>query len=398
MNGQSARPEPTPTTAKRSSTSEAPLAKPPKRLRIDEDDIQDIVSVDGSANLDETPRSASTFTQRKADHQGSQSLRSSGDTQSQGLEIGEYRKTSSFTASRSGNKRSRHKKTYGDLTNGHTDHDGGTTNSQQTPSGSPFVKTRPLLSQRRVHDEDILDDDDLERVATKSQQPKTNGRGKSHYTDAAFRALSSDDELSKPSPKIKLRDAMVPAGTARRGDQAANGIKRSAGSSDELQISPKAKRRPEFSQRADIPRTKFTSATTTSTPPGVRLRVESAVCEPGFIYPANEGMHEDAQGATNELCYLIPADDDPRSFKPTDNHGKVLGELEWLIPKLLKVTKIVRNDNSPIVGLWRRNDLSANFATGKILLVKFGSREEAKRYVERCLRANPGIRLGNKYE
>lgn len=398
LNGQSARPGPPPTTAKRSSASEAPLAKPSKRPRTDEDEIQEVVSVDGSSDLHETPQSGSSVTQRKTNHQGSQSLRSSGDTQSRGLEIDEYRKVSKFTAYRSSNKRSKHKKTYGDLQNGHTDQDEGATNSQQTLPGHHFLKKRPLLSQRKLHDEDILDDKDVEYVPTEPRQPRANGRGNLRYTNTTFMAPSSDDELSKPQPRIKLRDAMVPAGTIRQGNPAANGIKRSAKSSDGLQTSHQVKRRARPSHRADIPSTRSTSTTMTNTPHGVGLRVDRAVCEPDFIYPAERGMREDAQGATNELCYLIPADDDPRIFNPADSCGKLLNEMEWVIPNFSKVIKIARNDNSPIVGLWRRNDLVSDFLTGTVLFIEFGSRGEAKDYVETCQRANPGINFVSMYE
>lgn len=375
-----------PSTAKR--TSDPPSSTPNKRLRTNSDAPQNIVASDGLAEQHDTPGSANGAAQRRKDKRDSQSQRSSGDRQ--GSEVNEFRMASKHTGIGRGRDRNRHKKESGHTMSGRTGGD-------QKPV---FLKSRALLSrQPEVFNDQISDndDEDADSVTPPQQrrQVRMNGRGTNPYTQTTFKVpdVSSDDELSQPQPRTKLRDAMVAGGTTRRVDQAFSGTKRSAGSPDELQILQASKRRADSSNRGDTSRTKFEPGL----PSGSivdSFSVKRAACDRSFIYPAADGMHDTAKGATNKPCSLVMSTKgDPKHFQTIDSQqAEELHELEWITPNLSRVNRINWNVNCSIVRLFKSTDSGPEYATGANLFIEFGSSDEANTYTRLCQRANRDIK------
>lgn len=411
LNGPPTQPKPQATTAKRGS--EPVFSKPAKRSRVNPDEIHDHVSVDSSSEQHDTPRSANGTVQRKNDKRDSRSQRSSGDRK--GCEVDEFRATARLSGASAPNSRRRHKKQDSKLlVNGQTGRGRGAATSQQAARGHPRFKPKALVFQNRPATGDPVSDDGGDDVDEHddnaetldgifdSRQPRhavVNGRVPATYTNVGFAYGSagddSDDELSRPQSDTRL----TTTGEAFRArDQAAGGRKRSASSPDTLQV-PTSKRRPGSVNRVDVSATNLEPAAIPVQTSGTvdSFSVKQAVCEPRFIYPAAGAMSKYAKGATDEPCSLIMSTKgDPRCFKAIGTHGtEDLSELIWITPNLSKVKTIQYSPESPIIW-FRMSNENKPFITGSTLFIEFGSCDEAKGYVDLCMRANGRISFGNK--
>ncbi|ROV91471.1 hypothetical protein VSDG_07158 [Cytospora chrysosperma] len=390
-NGQSSAPEPQPTIAKR--PSDAHPTNPPKRQRCEADASHDVHSVPSSSDMADQPHLAG----RKGP-QDSQSVRSSGNRRSSGVEELRSLDRSIGLGTK---KRSRHKPSrpmFVPIDDGKGDPRNTATSS------SAYNSKRSLRHLRKEPYSDPVQDDEDATLLKGAPSSGANGAssrvsGKPSYTTARFGHavpdMSSEDELSVPRPTVSQpRPAKQSQNISE--EQAKSGRKRAAGSdcdSDERKRSHVAKRRPEISSRADMQRTQFSSKTTARTQSGPEaLRISKAVCEPTYVYPAEGTMHETMPGASNKPCCLVPVTTGGKmQFEAVDETGEVIPELEWITPSIHTFKKITSNPNSPIVRIMKSLDYTRSLSTGTILFVQFENSQDAKDYVRYCRKANDEI-------
>ncbi|KAJ4389091.1 hypothetical protein N0V93_006553 [Gnomoniopsis smithogilvyi] len=338
-------------------------------------------------------QSADSASKRNTNHQGSQSLRSTENRHSISA-IDEYRSTSTHSGLHASRKRSRHMKKGQVTAIGSPEQEPDKPTSHELAT-QPRFKTpgRPLISQSEQSN-DRIEDDGLEVLHGESRSGTANAHGEAQYKKSVFALIpdaSSDDELNEVAPppsKTKMRDRMNQATrpNERRGNQANNGLKRSAGSPDVLHGEHPTKRRHEPSSEANIPRTKFSAPTMGNSRgrPGA-FRVIQAVCEPSFIYcPAD-----------NVPCFLLTNDKDRQHFIVADNKGAELESLGWITPNLERVQVIYHHSESSILKITSATGIDRNsrFSKGAATLVEFESVREANNWVKLCHRANISIRL-----
>lgn len=413
-----------PAVTKRPSTSDATLSKPPKRPRID-NDAHEVYSIASSSDLREEPRSASSPVSGRDTHgvpnlrsfspgarkeaHDTQSLPSSGDKQTKGVEINEYRSTSKYVKV---GKRARHRKKPGQQSNGQTEQEReNTPHSRKAAPRPAFKPHRPLISQTREVPGDHIEDDEVE-IFKATPRPRTHGMvtsktyGTDTFTKMRFEAPDDSNESDGIESGAKDHDEIaellasnkhksgVQESKAHREYRATKGTKRSAVSSDELQILHNPKRRLFPSHRGNIPKTNFVPEAMSGRQNGNHVfHVKRAVCEPCFIYPAQLGMYEGTAGASNTPCFLLPKNDDARAFRVIAAHDMELDQLEWITPNLSKVTKLTSNGKLPIVQLRKKPDVTTKLSTGASLLIEFETVQEAKRYVDLCKKANEELNL-----
>lgn len=336
---------------------------------------------------------------KKGSHD-SQSLVSSGDRQSKGLEVNEYRTATRFASSKAGGKRrARHSKRGSQPGNGHLQQ------AQETPHGETASQGRPNRHNRRLiqHKEipgDPIQDDDIEIIA-ETRASKQKRPNPSHFTASRFRApgdtTSSEeeerfgpeqDEITEVSPP-KLHD---PAAQRPERYQVLGKTKRPAASPDEQQSQRAPKRRVD---RADVrqmnPLSDRASDRRSRKSDDRVLKIDSAVCEPRFVFPVRDDMHKDDDEAYDAQCALSPTVSNSRVFRPVNNALVELQELAWMTPDLSKVTRIDHNVDSPIVRLKKMTDSRSEYSGGPTLVIKFVGKEDAERYVQRCRDANGDI-------
>ncbi|KUI63947.1 Ubiquitin-like-specific protease 2 [Cytospora mali] len=399
LSGGSAPTEPKPTTSKRAS--DAPPTKPPKRQRIEEDDVShDVCSVPSSSEVVDQPRS--TDSSHRKGPQDSHSLRSTGDRRSSGVGVGELR--SIDKKSGLGTKRSRHKNSAGRPSFGSVDE-----------SLEHLLKTTPpnaynskrLLHQLREPSSDPVQDDDDVTLLKKAPSSGLNGRagsrvsGKPSYTASTFTLAdeSSDDELSAPKPQSRPRPSAsrhqpVKQNQALLEEPVKSGRKRAAElDGDEEERLHLAKRRPEISSRADMHKTQPRSRDLHARGGQHVLHVTRAVCEPTYVYPAEGSMHENMPGASNRrTCLLVPVTNGPLRFEAVDEEtGKVIPELKWMTSNIAKFKKITSNQNSTIVQIIKLKDFTPPFSTGQSLYLEFEKSQQAKDYIRLCCNAHDTI-------
>lgn len=320
-------------------------------------------------------RSTSPVTKKKA--RDSQSLRSSGDRHFKGGEIDELR----ATAQRAGVKltRPRHKK------KGQPQRAQEPTRGQKTSQGPRFVH-KPKLMQCRENTEDPIDDD-LE-INEDPPAPKSKSSATA-FTSAQFQRPVDTSNSEDEEPGDDEQDEIGTLPAAKHSESAAarpeqhpvlGSKKRPPASPDEVQSSRDPKRRSRTSDQADLPRTncveKHIPGRRDQKPQHRVLPIKSAVCEPCYIYPARDGMHEKATGATNEECTLLRWNFD-EAFIPLGSGGD-LKALAWITPNISRVNRMEYNEKSPIVLV----------RAPQILLIKFEDNEDASSYVELCKAAS----------
>ncbi|ROW08825.1 hypothetical protein VMCG_02744 [Cytospora schulzeri] len=395
LQGPSTPPVPQSTIAKR--TSDAPPTKPPKRQRVEGDANHEVHSVVSSSDAVDQPHlSGSSYRKGPKD---SQSLRSSGNRRSSGVEVEELRNIDHRIGL--GTKRSRHKPGRQLLDSV----DGGPGHSRMTTPSSAYNSKRSLHHIRNELRSDPVQDDEDVTLLKGAPSSGTNGRassrvsGKPGYTTSTFivpdASTSSDDELSAPQPAISQPQAAKQNQSVKTGP-AKTGRKRSAeGDEDERKRNHAAKRRPIMSSRADMQRTKFSSENAHTQGGHETLSITKAVCGPTYVYPAEENMHGDLPGASNKPCKLVPVITDGNlHFEAVDKVGKAIPELEWLKPKVKSLSRIMSNPNTGVVQITKPLDLTSNLSTGRLLYVDFGISGKAKHFIRLCCEANKTITTG----
>lgn len=390
--------------AKRPSDSSSTQTS--KRPRNDNaPETAEVISVDGTSDTVEMDRAAESAGKRKMNHQSSQSLRSSENRHSSSGAIDEFRSASSHAGLSVSRKRSRHQKKRQVPANEVREQGLDRPSSQEIATQPYFKKPgRPLISQSE-QTTDRIEDDGLELISGGARSGTATGHGNMPYKRSVFALIpteaSSDDELNQVAPpplKQKLRDGMYQTTrpNERRGNQANNGLKRTAGSPDVLQGEHPTKRRSGPSSEADIPRTKFSAPTMGNTRgrPGA-FHVRRAVCEPRFIYPAVDNMPEGVGGASNAPCFLLPNDRAPLQFMVIDNKGAELEALGWITPNLAMVRRIDYHKGSPILGFKSStgSDPNTGLSKGPATLIEFDSSQEADNCVKMCYDANSSIKF-----
>lgn len=328
--------------------------------------------------------------------QDSQSVRSSGNRRSSGVE--ELRSLDRSVGLGT-KKRSRHKPgrtTFGSVDDGRGDL------RKTTTSSSAYNSKRSLRHLRQEPWSDPVQDDEDVTLLKEAPSSGINGAssrvsGKTSYTSSAFEVevsdASSEDELSAPQPTVSQPQSAKQNQNIPK-EQAKSGRKRAADSDgDERKRIHLAKRRPEISSRADMQRTQFSSKTTTRTHDGRKtLRISKAVCEPTYVYPADETMHENMPGASNKPCRLVPVTTGGKlCFEAVDEMDKVIPELEWITPSVPTIKRITSNPNTTIVRITKSLDYTRLLKTGTVLFVRFETSQDAKEYIRYCCEANDGI-------
>ncbi|ROW15454.1 hypothetical protein VPNG_02366 [Cytospora leucostoma] len=226
---------------------------------------------------------------------------------------------------------------------------------------------------------------------TNSRVPGNYSHTTSHF---AVPDASSEDELNAPRPTAPQQKAEEQKQRTTEG-QAKSGKKRAA-EHDGIGQQPMhlAKRRSDNTSKADLHRTIFTSAVTHTNSGHDGFRIDKAVCGPTYVYPAEGAMQKTMPGASNKPCRLVPVENRQSCFEVVDEAGKVIPELEWITPNMVKVNKIISYPNSGTVQLTKSQDFNAEFATGPVLYLDFGLSHVAEDYVKQCSMANPSIVIG----
>lgn len=403
-------------TAKRSATSDPNSSNPPKRRRTDED-VHETHPTGSSPELREPRRPASSPVNRKYSRDStsirsispltrkgardSQSLISSGDRQSRGAEVSEFRAAARHADAKGRGRRSRHVKRGQQLSDGHIQPAQETPHGQKTTQGPPIRHNRRLVQNREVPG-DQIEDDDLEILddPLAPKQKRLNGsrvpapryqllRNSSSSEDEKYRNAEQDEIAKLPTPEPRK-----PAAQRPEEYPLLVRTKRPAASPDELELPHTSKRRVD---RADSVRadsvSKRISDSRSSTPACRVLKVDSAVCEPRFVYPAGDDTYENDRGANNRGCALSKTGVENRMFRTVDNYLIDLPELAWMTPDLSKVTEIKFNEESPVVLLRTMRDSKSELSCGSLLLIKFKNKEDANLYSWLCGDKNRGVRL-----
>ncbi|KAK2602596.1 hypothetical protein N8I77_009114 [Diaporthe amygdali] len=388
LQGRASQAELPATTPKR--VQESSVEHPAKRRRTEDDAGHDIHSTPSNSGLPERSVAASSG-QRKGGHDAPDalSLRSSADQSANGKMVEEYR--SAQQRGGSGHApRSRRRKQGRRHSDGPVDDESGFRAQKMTSSGS-FKPKNNLLHLQKPSDDPIQDDEDLEvtsgpvgRASVVNGRPNAKtAAGKVSYTTSRFFAgdSGSEDELSA-NPPTDGKDAAdrksAPVSQARAGR------KRQIDTQidEEPQITSLAKRRAQAPDRADMHRTTFGPQF------GVNhglLRVSKAVCEPSYVYPANECMHGDTRGASDKPCILVATTDGDRHFEALDaDTREPVPDLVWLTPKLSKISKIFHARHSMIVKISKSSNGTPPLETGAVLFLQFGNAHEAEAFVTRC--------------
>lgn len=387
LRGQPPPPAPQLALAKRTSDV-ALLTKPPKRQRTEDDANHDAYSVPSSSEVADQPHLAGS-TYRKGP-QDSQSVRSSGNRRSSGVEVGELRSVEQTTRVRN-KTRARHKP-GNHLSNGSLD--GLLGHPRKTTPSSAYNSKRSLQQLRDMDRSDPIQDD--EDVTILKELSGTNGRTGSVYTASTFAVPdpSSDDDPIALLPSVSQPQ---PAKQNQRPpeEQANTGRKRAAEvDEDEWKRNHVPKRRPEVSSRADMQRTQFSSKTTHTQGGREALCITKAVCGPTYIYPAEDGtMQENMAGASTRPCRLVgPLTTDKKwHFEAVDDTGKVIPELEWITPNIATIQKITSNPNSAIVKISKSKDHAATLRAGPVLYVMFKTSQDVQEFIRLCCEANGQI-------
>lgn len=331
----------------------------------------------------------------------SQSLRSSGDRPSNGVGSSEYRTTGKHATSKAGVKRSRHAKRRLDLENGHSQDAQESGHVQKPLQGPPIRTNRPLMQNREVRG-DPIENDDTE-IVEEHRAPKQRLNA-SRYAGARFgpplETTFSEDELSTDSEQDSNAQAPVPekcepTAPQEEAHRILDRKKRRAPSPDELQSPRDAKRVSRPAGQADILENRAVmnraSGPRRIKPNDRLLKIKGAVCEPRYIYPAQDGMYENELGASNVPCVLSPTGPSDRLFRPVNDSIEDLESLLWMTPYMSYVTRIEHNSKSPIVHIKSMQDNRPGSLGGRSLLLKFEDNEDAGRYVELWQKANRNI-------
>lgn len=386
LNGRISQPEAPAKSQKRAN--DLAHENTPKRPRIEDDTGHDIRSTPSSSGLPERSVAAGSA-QRKGAHDAL-SLRSSADRSANGKGLEEYRSTEhrgGLGKSTRPRRRDKSRRSSDGLA------DGGSEACLQKTSLSTRYKSRNLLSLRKPSDDPIQDDEELEVTnGPAARASMINGRpnakkatGNAVYTASKFTSVDeSDDELSADQPAHANPRSQKQTGSV---SQATNGRKRPTEIviDEESQILPAAKRRTQSSNRADMHRTTFGSGVTRVGDDRGGLQVTKAVCEPTYVYPANGSMHGDLKGASNKSCLLVPRTNGDSPFEAVDAVSREpIPDLEWLTPKISKVTQISCARNSMVVKIAKSLDTTAQFKTGAVMFLQFRNAHEADQFVKRC--------------
>lgn len=375
------QPEAPVTTPKR--LNESALENPPKRPRTEDDAGHEILSTPSSSGLPEKSVAASSA-QRKGAHEVL-SLRSSADRSANGKGLEEYRNTE-HRGGIGKNTRQRRRDKPRRSSDGPAE-DGSEACLQKMNSSARY-NSRHLLSLRKPSDDPIQDDEEEELDVTTGPAARAsmvNGRpntkktiGNTVYTTSRFVGVNeSDDELGVEQPAQANSRSQKQTGSSGK---FTNGIKRPATIEidEESQVLPAAKRRTQYSNRADMQRTNFASSVARVGDGRGGLRVTKAVCEPSYVYLAEGGMH----GANNKKCVLVSRAYGDSPFEAVDPvTRKPIGDLVWLTPKTSKVKQISCPRNSLTVKIAKSLDATAEFKTGAVLFLQFGNAHEAERFV-----------------
>lgn len=383
LKGGPSQPEAHVTTPKR--VNESALESTPKRLRTEDDAHHDNRSTPSSSGLPERSVAASSG-QKKGAHDAP-SLRSSADRSANGKGLEEYRSTEHRRGFGKSTRQRRKKDKAQRLSGDHADDSLAT--SLKANSSARYKSRHNLVSLRKPSDDPIQDEEE-ELEGTNGPVARAsviNGRsnvktavGNAVYTASRFLGLDeSDDELGADQPAHDNSRSQRQAGSVSR---ATNGTKRPTEIEidEELRILPPAKRRTPPSNRADMRRTTFASGAAQVGDGRGGLRVSRAVCEPTYVYSAEEGIH----GASNKKCVLVSSSKGNPPFEAVDAvTRKPMANLAWLTPKTSKVTHISRARNSMAVKITKLFDTTTEFKTGKVLFLEFFNAHEAELFVSR---------------
>ncbi|KAG6353881.1 hypothetical protein INS49_005138 [Diaporthe citri] len=360
----------------------------PKRPRTEDDTGHDIRSTPSSSGLPERSVAASSA-QRKGAHDAL-SLRSSADRSANGKGLEEYRSTEhrgGIRKSTRPRRRDKARRSSGGLADGASE-----ACLQKTNLSARYKSRNNLLSLRKPSDDPIQDDEELEVTnGPVARASVINGRanaktatGNAVYTASKFTSVDeSDDELSADQPAHVNPRSQRQTGSV---SQATNGRKRPTEIviDEESQILPAAKRRTQSSNRADMRRTNFASGAARVGDDCGGLQVIKAVCEPTYVYPADGGMHGDLKGASNKSCLLISRTDVNSPFEAVDAVSREpIPDLEWLTPKISKVTQISCARNSMVVKIVKSSDTTAVLKTGAVMFLQFRNAHQ-EQFVTRC--------------
>lgn len=353
--------------------------------------------------------------QKKLAQSGVISLPSSADRHSShGHEQQEYRKTAHNSGLGKQKQRPRHhKKVHNDASNNLPGQDHNVrSNSQMSLDFRRPATARLLLSQQAANSSDEiteLNDADFSMAtsaAVHMSRPRPNGTNRTQaYTTAAFHVEDdslSEDELAQQQPQVrrKQKDNRVKF-LAPASSSFSYGTKRTAESIEESQSDQQRKRHQERSSSMSTSRTRPISNGNTAASRNVvtRLRLNSAFCEPKFIYPANRGMSRDLPGATEKKhCFIVPLRKGTKidGFSAVDDDGDPIPQLEWLTPKPDKILKIWANLKDRFIWLNKRVDSTSQFAGGASLFLEFTKADDAQHFAAWCHEARPAIQQGSK--
>lgn len=336
----------------------------------------------------------------------SQSLRSSENRHSSGA-IDEFRSTAVQAGLHAHPKRPRHKRRGHGPANGGLDQEPDKGFSHETKTQPHFKAPARRLISRTEPVNDGIEDDESQVTLVGPHSASANGRGNMLHNAAVFAPIpssSSEDELNgmaPPSTRPKLRDQMTQSAKTkeRQRSHATFGIKRSLESPDVLQDERPSKRRHEPSGEGDITRTKFGPSKMGSARGRLdAFRVIRAACEPGFIYSFANDAREEADGASNLDCYLLPSENASQQLVVTDKTGAELEALGWISPNLRRINDVYHNTDSPIITLKSASgtDSTTNFTKGPVTILEFESCGEAEEFVNLVIRTSSSIRVSNK--